>query len=511
MRTPVLLLVVFLLLQEAHAQVVVRDYFDTFPNAGPQLDRCTGLANGDVLYYDQGWTGVARLAPDGAVQWYQRLSTDPDPQAFTTVGHAAERADGILVLALVQRFADGSYHPGVAALAADGAVQWMHLEPDLEVGVLDWLRVVVDHGPQQEVHLLTRSSDDGGLVHRFSAAGAPLGSISFSGNSDLPVEVLAEDDGVVGACVGRIQRYATDWSPGWSFQPGISTVGGLTYSSSMWDVVPVPGGYAFAFLRNGGPSLMMPGIGLLNDAGQFQQAVVFDITALQSTITLMDRPRMAATADGLAVVVNTGSSGNAQGWLLTCDLDLTAPRMLRVELGDEAYPRSVAAAGSGLVLSGFVDQQGSGERMIARSALGTDMGGCFPPEPFFLQEYPMPPQVVIPGAPTPVNSNWQSVELTAIAATLQQGVLCTAQSVDALEDLAPLQVLPNPTTGPLQIHADERTASGELLDAQGRSVLQWGAQAGTFSLDLGPLAPGVYTVVLRDVLGAVRYGSVVRE
>ncbi|MCB0815372.1 MAG: T9SS type A sorting domain-containing protein [Flavobacteriales bacterium] len=73
-----------------------------------------------------------------------------------------------------------------------------------------------------------------------------------------------------------------------------------------------------------------------------------------------------------------------------------------------------------------------------------------------------------------------------------------------------LDLWPNPTSGLLNLPAEPAWVRAQVYDLRGRSVLdRTGRQA---ILDVAALAPGAYTLMLRDPLGrAVARGTFVRE
>ena len=488
MRTPVLLIGI-LLIASAQAQVAVRSYYDTFTNAGPLSERTTLLANGDALYYDQGWNGLARLAPDGSVVWYKRFAIDPDPLAFTAIAHAAEQDNGNLAVAIVQRDPGLDYAPGLMVLSAVGNVLNAHVASDVSMEVLDWLRVFVAP-PGGDLLMTLRDAGSNGSIHRFDAVGSHVLSETYPSAGNVPVEgVMAPS--LIGATVGGLQEFAPG---GWALVPNITPIGGVNYTAFIWDVAPVPGGFAFAFVRTGGPELMMPGIGLVDQNGTFQNAIVFEIDALMGMTNLFDRPRLASTVNGLALACNNGSQNDPAGWLMTCAHDLSNAQVLRVDLGDESYARSVSAWSGDLVLTGYVDQFGVGERLIARTSNGLDMSDCFPAEPFTVQPFPMQTLAFTPPAGTAATTTWTAVTPTVTDATFNSDFLCGVQSVEG-PALASFTLLPNPATGSVHVQGiPSGSSTVELVDPLGRSVLHRAFTGTELVLDVNALSRGVYTV-----------------
>ncbi len=479
----------------AAAQLSVKSYYDTFTNAGPQVERTTALANGDVLYYDQGWNGLARLGPNGDPVWYVRLDLSTDPAEFTTIAHAVEKDNGELVLAVIKRNADATYNPGLVRLNPSGGLLSASLCTDVQVQVLDWIRLVALSSVQgEQLRMSIRGTGSGGSLHGFSDQGAHLFSLSFSGNSELPVEWLRQGSTLVGANVGRLQTYDTGGTPGWALVPGSTSVGGTQYTAFIWDVTPVPIGYAFAFLRTGGPELMMPGIGLVSSTGVFQGAVVFEIDELQGMTNLFDRPRIVSTFTGLAMVANNGSSTDPQGYLFTCAHDLSNMQVLKVDLGDEAYPRSLSSTpGSSVIMTGYLDQQGVGERMVARTTFGADMSSCFPTVPFTPQPFPMATLPPLPFSGQAMTSTWTSVMPTLTAGNFAWDLICGVQAVEDPAKVHDAVLSPNPASDHVRISWPIQEAfEVSLYDAQGRMVQGPTRTLPGVETPVGGLAPGTY-------------------
>ena len=489
MRTPVLLIGI-LLIASAQAQVAVRSYYDTFTNAGPLSERTTLLANGDALYYDQGWNGLARLAPDGSVVWYKRFAIDPDPLAFTAIAHVAEQDNGNLAVAIVQRDPGLDHAPGLMVLSAVGNVLNAHVASDVSMEVLDWLRVFVA-SPGGDLLMTLRDAGSNGSIHRFDAVGSHVLSETYPSAGNVPVEgVMAPS--LIGATVGGLQEFAPG---GWALVPNITPIGGVNYTAFIWDVAPVPGGFAFAFVRTGGPELMMPGIGLVDQNGTFQNAIVFEIDALMGMTNLFDRPRLASTVNGLALACNNGSQNDPAGWLMTCAHDLSNAQVLRVDLGDESYARSVSAWSGDLVLTGYVDQFGVGERLIARTSNGLDMSDCFPAEPFTVQPFPMQTLAFTPPAGTAATTTWTAVTPTVTDATFNSDFLCGVQSVNDAHAGPRVMLIPNPAQGEVRLDGlNDGPVNLRLCDALGRTVRQLRLVNGRAPISMQGLAPGTYQV-----------------
>lgn len=481
------------------AQVNVRSYYDTFSAIGPLLDHVAALPNGDVLYYDQGFGGLARLDAQGAVVWYQRMDISEVPSLPYQVAHATYQSTGDIVLALVQRDANGNYHPGLMRLNADGALLSASMDLGTNIGLADWLQVAVL--ANDEIRMSIRGTGDGGTIHRFSAAGVYQGSKAFSGNGHVPISLLRKGDVLVGANVGRLQAYTPNGFPDWSLTPGFTTVGGTGYGAVIVDVVPIPIGYAFSFLRLGGPELMTPGIGLVSDNGIFQGGIVFQVDELQGVNTLFSYPQLCTTLSGLAMVANNGSSTDPTGYLFTCNYDLSNAHAMKVSIGEESYPTDIVATATfGTVMCGSVQQPGAGERMVAHSAFAADMSSCFPLAPFSIAAFPMAFTAPVTFSGTDLVSTFTEVVPVLTPATFSSNLLCGADAIAESGSSAHFGVYPVPAHNSLRVEWPHTEALNiRVLDASGRDVLSAPQLAASAALEVADLRSGVYFLHVQGI------------
>ncbi|MCB0808850.1 MAG: T9SS type A sorting domain-containing protein, partial [Flavobacteriales bacterium] len=224
-------------------------------------------------------------------------------------------------------------------------------------------------------------------------------------------------------------------------------------------------------------------------------AIVFQLTALMGMNNLFDRPRLASTLDGLALVCNNGSQNDPAGWLMTCAHDLSNAQVLRVDLGDESYARSVSAWNGDLMVTGYVDQPGVGERLIARTNNSLDMSSCFPAEPFTVQGFPMQTLSFTPPAGTPATTTWIAVTPTVTDATFNSDFLCGVQSVNDAHAGPHVMLIPNPAQGEVRLDGlNDGPVNLRLCDALGRTVRQLRLVNGRAPISMQGLAPGTYQV-----------------
>lgn len=59
-----------------------------------------------------------------------------------------------------------------------------------------------------------------------------------------------------------------------------------------------------------------------------------------------------------------------------------------------------------------------------------------------------------------------------------------------------LRVYPNPTTGLVQLHAEEMMTNIEISDLQGRALLSFDVHERDFSFDISQLPDGVYFLMV---------------
>jgi hypothetical protein len=498
-------LVLLLLPSVLAAQVQVRNYYDTFTAAGPLLDHVSALANGDVLYYDQAAGGFARIDPLGGVVWYERINIGTSPAEVTSVADAAFQSNGNIVLALLHRDGTGHYHPGLMRLNADGALLSAEFAQDMDIGLADWLKVAVLAGTD-EIRMTIRGTGDGGTFHAFAADGTWQSGLSFTGNSELPVNWVRNGTQLAGANVGKLTVYSTEGVPSWSLIPGATTVGSDSYLAVIGDVTPIPIGYAFSFLSVGGTALMTPGIGLVSANGIFQGGIVFNVDELQGAPTVFTYPSIASTLGGLAMVANNGSSTDPKGYLFTCNNDLSNTQVLKVSIGDEAYPSEiVSTALFGSMMIGTVHSSSAGQRLIAQSAFGADMSSCFPAAPFSVLPFPM---ATLPS--TAFNGTATTTAWTAVTPTLEAGVfssdhLCGPEAVAEYGSDVNYAVYPVPAQNLLHIKWPfAEPLNVRVLDAICRMVLPEQILNAEEPLDISTLANGSYFLHITGSNGLVR-------
>lgn len=498
-------LVLLLLPGVVAAQVQVRSYYDTFTAAGPLLDHVSALANGDVLYYDQAAGGLARMGPNGAVMWYERINIGSSPGEITSVADAAFQSNGNIVLVVLHRDGTGQYHPGLVRLDADGALLSAEIAQDMDVGLADWLKVAVLAGTD-EIRMTIRSTGDGGTFHAFAADGTWQSSLSYTGNSEMPVNWVRNGAQLVGANVGKLTVYSTDGVPSWSLVPDATIMGSESYLTVIGDVTPIPIGYAFSFLRVGGPALMAPGIGLVSANGIFQGGIVFLVDELQGVPNTFTYPSITSTLSGLAMVANNGSSTAPKGYLFTCNNDLSNTQVLKISIGDEAFPSDITSTALfGSMMIGTVHASGAGQRLVAQSAFGADMSSCFPTTPYAVLPFPMGTLPSTAYSGTPTTTTW-----TAVTPTLQAGVfssdhLCGPDAVAEYGSDANYALYPVPAQDVLHLKWPiAEPVNVRVLDALGRVVLSARTSNVEAQLDISTLAQGSYFLHVTGSHGKVR-------
>ena len=81
-------------------------------------------------------------------------------------------------------------------------------------------------------------------------------------------------------------------------------------------------------------------------------------------------------------------------------------------------------------------------------------------------------------------------------------IFVSRESVESSDSTgAGLQLLPNPAKGKVEVLCGSRMVRVEIIDAQGRQVLEQPTDGTSASLDISRLSEGLYTVIAHTVVG----------
>ncbi|HRH68443.1 MAG TPA: hypothetical protein PLB89_02945 [Flavobacteriales bacterium] len=473
------------------AQTGVR-YYSLEPAAdGSYLSEGVLLGNGDLLYFDRSWDHVVRIDPQGAVVWSERIQFQGWPPGWLHVAHAAEQVNGDIALAILKRGPSGLYHPSLALLNGAGEVLSATIDTVGAFQAYETMQIVAADGGA--LHLFSRHLDGDGYFDSFSDDGAWEQGLELSDEDAVPLRATRSSNLVVGACLRDLRAFDPDGQIEWMLRPAITSMAGVDHNAFIEDVVAVPGGFAFAFIRSGGPGLTAPGIGLVDASGVFQQAVVFEVEGSDAFTTIFTT-RIAYTGSGLMLVANNTDIDDPSGYLFASSLDLSATAGWKIMDDWQGYPNSVCAvAAAGVVLTATASGLQAGERIIARALDVAALGSCFPVAQFDAVPFPMAVQAPIPMGTSPRASSWVPVVAEAVPNSISGGLLCGDQAAPESSALFMASVYPVPAVDRLRI---QWPASGPIqvvvMDAMGRSLRGPESIDPASGVALHGLSPGQY-------------------
>lgn len=504
---PILTLSCLLLLLTAAAQVQLRAYHYLLTSAGPNMDRCTPLANGDIAYYDQVQPTLARLAPDGSVLWVREFDGEPG------ISDVLEQADGRLVAMLHMPIAPGApaqSHPVLVGMSADGAVQWSkrwigavgfamtvqaYLAPRLDDGFFLVYKPVAMGGGNE-------------TLHAFDSDGALEWSKLYAEPGAIPARMaMLPDGGFHGSNELFVTRYDDEGEPLWALGPMLI---GNTFAA-IRDVGLLPSGeLAFAFATNtqgsGCGVFCKPGIGIISDPDEAVQTFIFDTPGISSSDPNHLNVEMAVTASHIMLVAPNSTAGGTQpSYVLLADHDLGNGQAHVVDLGTGGYVRTLrGTADGGAAITGRLVSTGIGQKLVGRIAPTAQIGGCFAPAPVPFQPMENSVSRLFNATISEHTAAWLPFPVETMDRTLTMQAWCLYTDMPDESALAGgPQVYPNPAQDRFMVewplpHAKRM----RMLDAEGRVCMEQTITATQAQVDASGMAPGTYLLQLSALDGS---------
>lgn len=497
MRQSLLFLLLLVLASNAPAQTFMRAYgipgttFDP-PQSFLFSFGATTTADGYIFTEVQGLACFTDA--DGAVQDCKQM------QAASPVG--------LLQLRQIERALGGSGY-FCFANKTDTAIV---LRTDDDLNIL-WQRATVFDGMQLNEQVLPLANDECVLGHsrsqglnyrpvlsRFDAAGGVgwqrtyRSGASFAGNLTFDGLAATADDGLLAA--GR-------YNPGAPQRPVVVRLDpdGIV----LWakEIAPTNGGNAFAQavveLPNGQIRVAVA------DAAPDARLAIITLNASGDLVSAWGYQGLSGTPFGLRFL----SDGTLTGTVVNTG---TAYRI--ASDGSVVFAQAYSGlAGTSMLGRKLLPTADGGQIFHGNSTIGffTDMTpvlyktgplGVLPAPygtPATLTPIAYVPTVSSGNVVDSLVSSVHSPDLSFVPATaLNDTLLGVPNTIGEVTAKASLQVWPNPATDRLTIDGPVRSGEITIMDGAGRIVRTTGRTALPHAMDIGPMAPGDYSIVVRD-------------
>lgn len=503
----ILTLPLFMLFLPAMSQVQLRAYHHLLTSAGPTMDRCTPLANGDIAYYDQVQPTLARLGSDGSVLWVREFDGEPG------IADVVEMADGRLLALLHMPIAPGApaqSYPVIVGMSSSGAVLWSKRW----TGAMGFAMTV-------QAYLAPRPNDGFFLVYKPLAMGGGNETLhAFDGDGNLQWAKLYEEPGALparmamlpdGGFHGSNELYLTryDDEGGLLWAMGPMLIGGTF--AAIRDVGHLPNGeLAFAFATNttgsGCGVFCKPGIGIITDPDEPVQTCIFDAPGTSNADPNYLNLEMAVTASHILLIAPNGTSGGTQpSYVLRADHDLASGQAYVADLGTGGYVRTLRpTSDGGAALTGRLVSTGIGQKLVGRIAPTAQLGGCFAPVNVPFIPIAQSISTLFSATSSDHAPLWSPFAVETMDRSLTMQAWCLYTDVPEVAAMAqPPLVYPNPAQDAFTVEWPSATAAHmRLVDIEGRVCHEALLTAPMGRIHTTGMAPGTYLLQLKHLDGS---------